>query len=237
MSSWRYSIPGAPTLLANWLPGYDFIHDTFVSRDGDGRDPDPLDEGDWNPVIGDCYPGSPASYSSWHGTHVGGTIAAVSDNGIGVAGVAFGASIQPVRVLGRCGGWLSDIADGIVWASGGTVTGVPANPTPARVINMSLGGYGTCGATYQAAIDAAVANGAVVVVAAGNSGIDVASSRPANCDSVITVAASDRGGSLAWYSNYGSLVEVTAPGAVPPTPVSSRGSGSSETVPDQGAPR
>ncbi len=198
-------------LLANIIPGYDFISDPFVSRDGDGRDSDPRDEGDWNPRRGECYRGSPRTNSSWHGTHVAGTVAAVTDNGNGVAGVAPGASIQHVRVLGRCGGYLSDIADAIVWAAGGLVDG-NRNPTPAQVINMSLGGGGSCGATYQAAINFAHTAGTTVVVSAGNSNADASGSRPASCNDVITVAASDRQGNRAYYSNYGNLVEITAPG-------------------------
>ena len=198
-------------LVGNMVPGYDFIDDTFVSRDGDGRDGDPDDPGDWT-LRGDCGFGSPATNSSWHGTHVAGTVAAVTNNGIGLAGVAYEAKVQHVRVLGRCGGYLSDISDGVVWASGGPVTGAPVNATPASVINMSLGGSGSCGTTYQAAIDEAVANGATVVVSAGNSNADAANFRPASCANVITVAATDRFGDRASYSNYGATVEISAPG-------------------------
>jgi serine protease len=199
-------------LFANFVAGYDFIWDSFVSRDGDGRDWDPRDEGDWNAVMSECYGGSPVTTSSWHGTHVAGTIAALTNNGTGAAGVAFNAMVQHLRVLGRCGGYLSDIADAIVWASGGKVTGTADNNTPARVINMSLGGGGSCGSTYQNAINTAVGNGTTVVVSAGNSNSDASGSRPANCNNVITVAASDRQGNRAFYSNYGPLVEITAPG-------------------------
>src|SRR4030095_3155366 len=108
------------------------------------------------------------SNSSWHGTHVSGTIAARTNNARGVAGVAFNARVLPVRVLGRCGGYTSDIADGLVWASGGTVAGVPNNLNPARVANLSLGGGGACGTTMQNAINSARSRGTVVVVAAGN---------------------------------------------------------------------
>ncbi|MFT4248396.1 MAG: S8 family peptidase [Pseudomonas sp.] len=206
-------ITNHPDLNANILPGYDFISDTFVSRDGDGRDDDPADEGDWNPEANECYDGSPVSDSSWHGTHVAGTIAAVTNNGSGVAGTAFNAKVVPVRVLGRCGGYTSDIADAIVWASGGTVSGVPANPNPAEVINMSLGGSGTCSSTYQNAINGAVERGTTVVVAAGNSNVDVSDAVPANCANVIAVAATTSSRAKASYSNYGSGIDISAPGS------------------------
>nr|BAQ55742.1 serine protease [Stenotrophomonas maltophilia] len=155
-------------LNANILPGYDFISDAAMARDGGGRDSNPNDEGDW---YGDneCQAGYPGSNSSWHGTHVAGTVAAVTNNSTGVAGTAFNAKVVPVRVLGKCGGYTSDIADAIVWASGGTVSGVPANANPAEVINLSLGGGGSCSTTYQNAINGAVGRGTTVVVAAGNS--------------------------------------------------------------------
>ena len=199
-----------PDLGANVSGGYDFISDPGAARDGDGRDADPQDEGDWF-AYGECgIPG--AADSSWHGSHVAGTVGAVA-NTEGVVGVAPDTTVQPVRVLGKCGGSLSDIADAIVWSSGGSVPGVPENPRPADVINMSLGGSGLCGSTYQNAIDQAVANGTAVVVAAGNESQPAANSRPANCDNVISVAASDEQGSKASFSNYGSAVDVTAPGA------------------------
>src|SRR3990167_4488880 len=199
-------------LNANLLPGYDFISDTFVSRDGDGRDANPNDEGDWNPVAGECYLNSPVTNSSWHGTHVAGTVAAVTNNSTGVAGTAFNAKVVPVRVLGKCGGYTSDIADAIVWASGGTVSGVPANANPAEVINMSLGGGGSCSTTYQNAINGAVGRGTTVVVAAGNSNTNVSSSVPAICPNVIAVAATTSAGSRASFSNYGTGIDISAPG-------------------------
>ncbi|WP_018607542.1 S8 family peptidase [Uliginosibacterium gangwonense] len=198
-------------LAANIVAGYDFISDTTVANDGGGRDSSPLDPGDWT-AANECYSGSPASNSSWHGTHVAGTIAAITNNAKGVAGIAYGAKVQPVRALGKCGGLTSDIADAITWASGGTVTGVPANATPARVINMSLGGSGTCSTTLQRAITSARSRNTVVVVAAGNENTNASSSNPANCSGVVTVAATDRYGSRAPYSNYGSIVTVAAPG-------------------------
>ena len=144
------------------------------------------------------------SNSSWHGTHVAGTIAALGNNNAGVIGGAYNAKILPVRVLGKGGGYLSDIANGIMWAAGVTCNRTYPNPNPAKVINMSLGGAGTCGATMQNAITAAVAAGAVVVVAAGNSNADVANFQPASCANVITVAAIARDGSRAAYSNFSS---------------------------------
>ena len=198
-------------LAANLLAGYDMISEPAIANDGDGRDPDPTDPGD-AVGPGECGTGSLASASSWHGTHVAGTIAAMSNNGLGIVGVAPEAKVLPVRVLGKCGGYVSDIADAITWASGGSVEGVPDNATPARVINLSLGGPGTCDRTTQEAITEARARGAVVVVAAGNAAADASTFMPANCAGVITVAAVDRRGARAYYSNYGVVVDVAAPG-------------------------
>ena len=136
------------------LPGYDFIGDLAVANDGSGRDADASDPGDYG-----C---GGRGASSWHGTHVAGTIGAASNNGAGVAGVNWTSKILPVRVLGVCGGYTSDIVDGLRWAAGIPVAGVPANPTPARVANLSLGGSGTCSATFQNAINDVVARGTVV---------------------------------------------------------------------------
>ncbi len=107
-------------LNANILPGYDMISDSFVGNDGNGRDTNAQDPGDWI-LANECGGTHAAQDSSWHGTHVAGTVAAVTNNASGVAGVAYGAKVVPVRVLGKCGGYTSDIADGIIWASGGTV--------------------------------------------------------------------------------------------------------------------
>lgn len=205
-------ITNHPDLNANILPGYDFISDAAMARDGGGRDNNPNDEGDWY-AANECGAGYPASNSSWHGTHVAGTIAAVTNNAVGVAGTAFNAKIVPVRVLGKCGGYTSDIADAIVWASGGTVSGVPANANPAEVINMSLGGSGSCSTTYQNAINGAVSRGTTVVVAAGNSNTNVSSAVPANCPNVIAVAATTSAGARASFSNYGTGIDISAPGA------------------------
>ncbi len=198
-------------LAANLVGGYDFIGDTFVANDGNGRDSDASDPGDAT-AAGECGVGQAARASSWHGTHVAGTIAAVTNNGTGVAGVAFGAKVVPVRALGKCGGYTSDIADAIVWSAGGSVSGVPANANPARVLNLSLGGGGSCDATTQSAINTARSLGAIVVVAAGNSNANAANFSPASCNGVISVAATNRSGGRAYYSNFGTVVDVAAPG-------------------------
>ncbi|MBB4734508.1 serine protease [Micrococcus cohnii] len=198
-----------PDLDPNVQGGYDFISRAEGARDGDGRDSDPQDEGDWFQG-GECGSGT-GSGSSWHGTHVAGTVAAATDSE-GVVGVAPDATIQPVRVLGKCGGSLSDITDAIIWSAGGDVPGVPRNENPADVINMSLGGGGMCGSTYQQAIDFAVQQGTSVVVAAGNENQPAANVRPASCDNVITVGATDKSGNRSYFSNYGDAVDVAAPG-------------------------
>lgn len=214
-------ITAHPDLDANVIAGYDFIgadpDGTFeTARDGDGRDPDARDPGDWHD--GECSLFGTPEDSSWHGTHVAGTVAAATGNATGVAGVAPGAKVQPVRVLGKCGGYLSDIADAVVWASGGTVAGVPANPTPAEVINLSLGGSGACSVAMQNAIDGAVSRGTVVVVAAGNAGGDVGGFTPANCNNVVAVAATGPDGARAAYSNHGEAVDLAAPGGTAAAP-------------------
>lgn len=198
-------------LSGKTVAGYDFIADPFVANDGGGRDSNPSDPGDWT-IANECYPGSPAGNSSWHGTHVAGTVGANTNNSVGVAGVSWGAKILPVRVLGKCGGYLSDIADGMRWSAGLPVSGVPNNANPAKVLNLSLGGFGACGTTYQSAVDAILAAGSTVVVAAGNSNADAANFRPANCNGVITVGATDDDGWLSSYSNYGPTLEISAPG-------------------------
>ncbi|MBJ6981240.1 S8 family serine peptidase [Luteimonas sp. MC1572] len=190
-------------LNANILPGYDFIIDTAVAGDGNGRDSDASDPGD--------YSGGYAS--SWHGTHVAGTVAAVTNNAKGVAGTAFGAKVVPVRVLGRGGGYDSDIADAVIWASGGTVSGVPANANPAEVINLSLGGTGSCGSAMQSAINGAVGRGTTLVIAAGNSNANTSGFSPANCNNVIAVGSITSTGARSSFSNYGALVDIAAPGS------------------------
>ncbi len=193
-------------LSANLLPGYDMISDEYVANDGDARDADPTDPGDYDPSCGHYL-------SGWHGTHVAGTIAALTNNDLGVAGIAYRARVVPVRVLGRCGGYLSDIADGIAWAAGADLPDLPVNAHPAQVINLSLGSNTErCPETVQEAINLARSRGASVVAAAGNETQDSAGISPANCSGVITVAASDRDGALADFSNFGDNVDLAAPG-------------------------
>ncbi|CEE36780.1 S8 family serine peptidase [Xanthomonas citri pv. citri] len=206
-------LPGHPDFAGNILQGYDFITDAEVSRrPTDARVPGALDYGDWEEADNVCYAGSQAQESSWHGTHVSGTVAEATNNGVGMAGVAPKATILPVRVLGRCGGYTSDIADAIVWASGGSVDGVPANSNPAEVINMSLGGGEPCDSATQLAINSAVSRGTTVVVAAGNSSEDAVNHSPASCNNTITVGATRITGGIAYYSNYGSKVDLSGPG-------------------------
>ncbi|MGN6153699.1 MAG: S8 family peptidase [Lysobacteraceae bacterium] len=203
-------------LVANLINGYDFISDAFIANDGSGRDTDASDPGDWA-TAGQCYAGSPATNSSWHGTHVAGTVAAVTNNAAGVAGMAHQGKVLAVRALGRCGGTLADIADAVTWASGGTVAGVPAvGANKASVINMSLGGQSVCSSAsaMQVAINGALSRGTTVVVAAGNSNLNVSGFTPAGCTGagLIVVGATDSAGAKASFSNYGAGVDVSGPG-------------------------
>jgi serine protease len=202
-------------LAGRTVAGYDFISDAQVANDGDARDSSPSDPGDWITSAESSsgyFQGCPVTNSSWHGSHVAGTIGASSNNDVGVTGINWVSKILPVRVLGKCGGYNSDIIDGMRWAAGLSVSGVPANANPAKVINMSLGGSGSCSSAQQTAINEIVAAGTVIVVAAGNSNSDASNFNPANCNNVITVAATNRNGYRASYSNYGSVVEISAPG-------------------------
>ena len=193
--------------------GYDFITDAFVSgRDTDERVPGGWDLGDW--TIG--YPGAETCqqrYSSWHGTHVASTAGAqATDNGIGMTGIAYNANVLPIRVLGHCGGYDTDISDAIVWAAGGEVEGMPLNENPAHVINLSLGGSGACTEYEADAVAQANALGAVVVVAAGNQNANTSGYSPGNCPGVITVASNGVTSRRAFYSNFGDGIEISAPG-------------------------
>jgi len=198
------------------LPGYDFVSDSVVANDGNGRDSDPSDPGDWvdggdqasHPSeFGDCEVAS----SSWHGTGTASLVGAATSNAIGMAGVAPNVKVLPVRVLGKCYGTDADIQAAMLWAAGIPVPGVPDNPNPARVLNLSLGGGGECTADYQSAVDDVRATGAVVVVAAGNSA-GQAVGAPGNCSGVITVVALRHVGTKVGFSDLGADVSIAAPG-------------------------
>lgn len=210
------------------VAGYDFVSNVAMANDGDGWDSDPSDPGDWVTSAerddpSSVFYGCTVENSSWHGTHVAGTIGAATNNGLGVAGINWTSRILPVRVMGKCGGYTSDIADGINWAVGVYVPGVPSNNNPARVLNLSFGNAGSCSPTIQSAINHALAAGAVVVVSAGNDNTNLSTTpfNPASCSGVITVAATTRTGGRASYSNYGTIVKIAAPGGN--TPPSSSG--------------
>ena len=192
-----------PDFAGKILPGYDFISDTRISNDGNARDNNPEDPGD-----------KPGQQSTYHGSHVAGTIAAATNNSGGVAGVSWGAKIVPVRVLGVGGGTSADIIDGVLWAGGESVPGVPNNPNPAKVLNLSLGGKYTCdqAPAYQDAFNAVIAKGAIVAVAAGNETDNASLYSPASCSGVITVGATETRNYRAFYSNFGPRIDVMAPG-------------------------
>jgi serine protease len=196
---------------SRFVPGYDFISDPQMANDGDGRDADPADPGD-AVAAGECEVGEPPQASTWHGTQISGIIGATTDNLIGIAGVTHGARLLMARVLGKCGGFTSDIVDAMRWAAGLSVPGVADNPQPARVINLSFGGEGSCSGIEQDAINDVNAAGAVVLVAAGNESTSASTLSPANCDGVVTVAATTRSGARASYTNTGPEVDISAPG-------------------------
>ena len=200
-----------PDLAGQLVAGRDFITDLPTADDGDGRDADPTDPGDWN-AADQCDPVQGARNSSWHGTHMAGVVAAAANNAEGVSGTAPAAKVMPVRVLGHCGGFTSDVADAILWAAGGSVPGVPANPLPVDVINLSLSGEEPCIAPLQSAIDYALSQGVVVVASAGNNSYDAQAKAPANCHGVIVVGASNRSGDRTVYSNFGAILDLMAPG-------------------------
>jgi serine protease len=207
-----------PGLAGRILPGYDFVSNPLVANDGDGRDADPTDPGDWI-VFSDLtasqrFYGCHVEDSSWHGTSTAGIIAANSDDGAWTAGIDWSARILPVRVLGKCYGDDSDILDGIAWAAGLPVPGVPVNSTPAQVINLSLGAFGECTPAYQEVIASAFAHGITraIVAAAGNDRFDASYHTPSNCPGVIAVAATNSIGGKASYTNFGPTITISAPG-------------------------
>lgn len=221
------------------LPGYDFVADwdpvanVGYANDGNGRDDDPRDPGDWvsqadRAADSTRYGGCAIEGSSWHGTVIAGLLAALTDNGSGVAAANWNGRVVPVRVAGKCGADVADIIDGMRWAAGLPVCKtsnrfgvcselVPANANPARIVNISFGGTSPCGNLYQQTIDE-LRNatfpgggvGAVVVAAAGNGWR--APSRPANCAGAIGVGALNRDGFKSNYSNFGAALAISTVG-------------------------
>jgi serine protease len=202
-----------PDLVGRLLPGYDFVANPIVANDGGGRDSDPSDPGDWltaAEAATSTFGGCTASDSSWHGTSTASLVGANSNDSIGMAGAASGVRVLPVRVLGKCFGESADIQAAIRWAAGISVPGVPDNPNPAKVINLSLGGGGECSAGYRAAVSEVVARGVVVVAAAGNSA-GGAVSAPASCPDVIAVAGLRHAGTKVGFSDLGPQIGIAAP--------------------------
>ncbi len=193
-----------PDFGARILPGYDFISDVSDARDGDGRDRDPTDPGDW------CDEDE-FEPSTWHGTSVASIIGATAGNRIATAGIAPQASIVFVRTSGACGfSDGDDIGDAILWAAGLPVPGTPLNEHPARIINISLGAVDSS-CSEQDAINQATLAGSIVVVAAGNNNQLADDDVYTNCDNTISVAATDGSGVKSPYSDFGARVDIAAP--------------------------
>lgn len=194
------------------LPGYDFISDIAVANDGDGRDADASDPGDWidtNDTATNQFKSCDVQISSWHGTRTAGILGALTNDARGVAGMTWQGKILPVRVLGKCGGYDSDIIAAMMWAAGLPVSGVPNNANPARIINMSLGSSETCPQSYSDAISQLTSLGVLVVVSAGNEGGPV--DTPANCPGVVAVAGIRHAGTKVGYSSLGPEITLSAP--------------------------
>ncbi|MCL2657150.1 MAG: S8 family serine peptidase [Betaproteobacteria bacterium] len=209
--------PEHPDFAGKLVGGYDFISSPIISGNGD-RNSDPSDPGDFvsaadfqQPAFKDqdCGAGKNVPVpSSWHGTQVAGVVGAATHNATGIASVGWNTKIAPIRVLGKCGGYDSDIIDGMRWAAGLPVSGVPANPNPARILNLSLGSSNACTQAYQDAINEITANGVLVVVAAGNS---TSVEEPGNCRGVLTVAGLRHNGAKVGYSSFGPEAGIAAP--------------------------
>lgn len=212
--------PDHPDLAGKLLPGYDFVSEDSqgvfsTANDGDGRDADPSDPGDWvsaaeDAEAGGVFQGCGATDSSWHGTQTAGLIGAATDNAVGMASVGRNVRVLPVRVLGKCGGYLSDVVAGMRWAAG--LSSVPvANPNPAGIVNLSLGSTGTCaGTSYESAVSELVAAGVVVVAAAGND-TGRAVGKPANCAGAIGVGGLRHTGTKVGFSDVGPEISISAP--------------------------
>jgi serine protease len=210
----RYDHPDLLAASANGrlLPGYDFVTTPAIANDGDGRDADASDPGDWvtsADAATATFSGCTVENSSWHGTRVAGILGALSNNATGITGITWQPKILPVRVLGKCGGVDSDILDAMRWAAGLHVTGVPDNTHPAQIINMSLGGTGACTAAEQTVINEVVAAGVTVVISAGNEGGPVDS--PANCVGVAGIAGIRQVGTKVGFSSLGPEAALAAP--------------------------
>lgn len=207
--------PDHPDLRGKLLPGMDFVHTTAVGNDGDGVDGDPSDPGDWitsADLANSAFSGCTVTNSSWHGTQTAALIGAATNNGEGMASVGRHTMVLPVRVLGKCGGFDSDIIAAMRWSAGLAVSGAPSNPTPARVINLSLGSTGTCeatGTTYTDTIATLNSMGVVVVVSAGND--DKAINSPANCAGAIAVTGLRHAGTKSGFSSLGPQATIAAP--------------------------
>jgi serine protease len=198
------------------LPGYDVISNIARANDGDGPDANATDPGDFL-EIGECAtdsaPGATAFRpSSWHGTAVAGIIAAAANNSDGMAGISQGARILPIRVLGKCGGVVSDTLAGVAWAAGLEMDATfPKNPNPSRILNLSLGGERTCAGAEAEFYKMVVQKQIVVVASAGNDN-SATDKSPASCPGVISVGSHNATGNRASYSNFGSRVNLSAPG-------------------------
>lgn len=204
-------ITNHPDLAGRVLPGYDFVSEVHFANDGNGRDADPADPGDWvsaADLANRAFDGCAVENSSWHGTVIATQVAANTNEGVGVAGASWNGRVLPVRVAGKCGAALSDIIDGMRWAAGLPVEGVPDNPNPSRIINISFGGSQRCGSAYQEAVDELRREkGAVVIAAAGNEW--GAPTRPASCVGTVGVVALNRDGFKSNYSNFGSALAAS----------------------------
>jgi len=209
--------PDHPDLASRLVSGYDMVSDPSYANDSGGRDADASDPGDWITITEDATRSGPfytcgAANSSWHGTMTSSLIGAAANDGAGMAGVAWGIKLQPVRVLGKCGGDASDVIAGMLWAGGLPVPGVPNNPTPARVINLSLGQTGACSQSYIDAVNALSnkASPTIVVASAGNSS-GHAVSTPANCPGIIAVGGLRHAGTKVGFSDLGPEITISAP--------------------------
>jgi serine protease len=201
-----------PDLAGRLLAGYDFVSgDSATSfktaNDGNGRDPDASDPGDWVSSTDGC---GTASDSSWHGTRTSGIIGATTNNAVGVAGVTWSSKILPVRVIGKCGGFNSDVLAGMLWAAGQSVSNIPANSNPARVINISLGSSGACDSASADVVSTLTSLGVLIVVSAGNEGGPVDS--PANCPGAMGILGLRHAGTKVGFSSLGPEIALGAPG-------------------------